>query len=344
MEDALHSAISKENIRVQWYVAILGVTLMAVKFIAWIITGSVAILTDAMESIVNIVAAFFGLYALYLSAKPRNLHYPYGHGKIELVSASFEGLMIIVAGSIIIMHAITHLINPEPIDSLDLGLLLVAISAIVNYVAGRFAISKGRANNSIALVSSGRHLCSDSYSSIGITLGLLLMTGFTHVGLDVWWLDPIIAMIFGTIIIVTGLKVMKGSIDGVMDRNDMEYVEKVVRRINTDRHDHWIDFHDLRITKYGSTIHIDFHIILPMDMTVKQQCQEYEELKGSIEEELGCPVDFTIMAESCSGVMCRYCKTDCVSRTMDFECLVEWDVDTVTDQDEDHTVRHICSK
>ena len=231
MSDVCAGDLSKDNYSFQKVVAVLGVTLMTIKFIAWYVTSSVSILTDALESIVNVVAAFVGLYALYLSSKPRDLDHPYGHGKVELISSSVEGVMILVAGLMIITQAISRLIYPEPVGSLDLGLILVAITAIANYSVGRIAISKGRRNRSMALVASGKHLCSDTYSSVGIIVGLCLMIAFDAMGFDFWWLDPAIAMLFGAIILVTGVKVVKDSFDGVMDRMDEQTVNESVRAI-----------------------------------------------------------------------------------------------------------------
>lgn len=340
MDDEAVGNLSRDSLRVQKYVAVLGISLMAMKFIAWMMTGSVSILTDAMESIVNVVAALIGLYALYLSSRPRDADHPFGHGKVELISSSVEGVMIIVAGAMILFQAIPRFFDPEPIDSLDLGLLLVAISAFANYVAGRYAIHRGKANRSVALVASGKHLCSDTYSSIGIILGLCLMMVFSNMGYDVLWLDPLIASVFGVIIMVTGSKVVKGSMDGVMDRIDEQTVERAIGIINSKRHDHWIDIHNLRVIKYGPTLHMELHIILPMDMTMEEQAMEFTELKDAIIAEFGGYVDLMIMGESCEHCMCRYCNAVCENRAEPFESLIEWDIDTVTDETEDHSEHH----
>ena len=143
----------KENYDFQKIIAVLGVSLMAVKFVAYYLTGSVAILTDALESIVNVVAAFVGLFALYLSAQPADRTHPFGHGKIEVISATVEGVMIIVAGALIIMESVDSLLHPGEIRDLDVGLLIVAFAALANYAVGRIAIRRGRKNRSPALVA-----------------------------------------------------------------------------------------------------------------------------------------------------------------------------------------------
>ena len=336
MADQPVNQVCIDNLRIQKYVAILGVSLMAIKFIAWLITGSVSILTDAMESIVNVIAALVGLYALYLSSKPRDADHPYGHGKAELISSSVEGVMIIIAGVIIIMQAISRILNPEPVTSLDLGLILVAVTAVANYAAGMYAIRRGKANRSVALVASGKHLCSDTYSSAGIIIGLGLMMFLSYLGYDVWWLDAAIAILFGAIILFTGIKVVKESLGGVMDRIDEQTVERVLGMINSKRHGHWIDIHNLRVTKYGPMVHIDLHIVLPHGMTITEQSKEFLELKEAVVEEFGDYVDLTLMGEPCTEEMCQHCSIECGDRVSDFVSVIEWDIDTITDESEHH--------
>ena len=244
------TSVAQDNYSFQKIVAALGVFLLVMKFIAWYLTSSVAIFTDALESIVNVIAAFIGLYALYLSSKPRDKDHPFGHGKAELISSSLEGSMIAFAGLMIILEAVRTFLDPSEIKSLDIGLVIIAMAALVNYAVGRTAIRKGMKNHSPALVASGKHLCSDTYSSVGITLGLIIMFGLSSLGYDVWWIDPLIAFIMGMIILITGLKVIVESINGVMDKADDELVSKVTTLINSRRHVHWVDVHDLRIAKY----------------------------------------------------------------------------------------------
>lgn len=166
---------AQKNIRVQQWVAVLSVALLVVKVGAYYLTNSVSILTDAMEGIVNIVAGFVGLYSLYVSAKPRDEDHPYGHGKVEFVSAALEGTMIFIAGFVIIYHAVKNLIIPQPIQQLDLGMILICGTAIVNYLMGAISLRIAHKNNSIALQASGKHLQSDTYTTLGIVAGLIVV-------------------------------------------------------------------------------------------------------------------------------------------------------------------------
>lgn len=325
-----------ENFSFQKIVAVLGVSLMVIKFIAWGLTSSAAIFTDAVESIVNVIAAFVGLYALYLCACPRDRDHPFGHGRAELISSSVEGVMIVLAGVMIILEAVSSLMDPQELRSLDLGLVLVAAAAIANYLVGRAAIAKGRRNRSMALVASGKHLCSDTYSSIGIILGLVLMILLDNLGYHLEWLDGAIAMLFGAIILITGVKVVKDSMDGVMDKADTGTVGKVIEMINSRRHDHWVDVHNLRVSKYGSLLHIDVHMVFPANMTVEEQYREISELKEAVNQRFA-DVDLTVMGEPCNPKLCPVCGLEwCAKRSSPFDHRVEWTADTAMDENSSH--------
>src|SRR5688572_8266552 len=193
---------AKQNLQVQKWVAGISVLLLAVKFFAYYLTRSVSILTDALESIVNVVAGFIGLYSLYVSAKPRDTDHPYGHGKAEFVSAAVGGTLIFSAGALIIYNAIKNLFIPQTLQQLDLGIYLVAGTAVINWILGFFSLHQCRKNNSLALIASGKHLQTDTYSTVGIIVGLILitLTGET-------WIDSVVAIGFGGFIIYTGYKI-----------------------------------------------------------------------------------------------------------------------------------------
>ena len=190
--------------KVQTVIVSCSVILMTGKFIAFFMTNSVGILTDAMESIVNVAAGFIGLYSLHLAAKPKDEGHPFGHGKIELISASIEGLLIILAGVLIVFEGIKRLFIPSVIEKLDIGIYIIAGAGIINYLLGYYSIRTGKKYDSIALVAGGKHLQSDTYSSIGLIIGLILMY-ITRIR----WIDSALALIFGTIIIFTGISILK---------------------------------------------------------------------------------------------------------------------------------------
>lgn len=256
---------ARHNIRVQRGVAVLSVALLLAKMVAYYLTNSVAVLTDALESIVNVVAGFFGLYSLMLSAKPKDLDHPYGHGKIEFISAAVEGSMIFIAGILIIYESVRNLITPHSILQLDIGIVLILVSALTNFGVGYVCIRTGKKNNSLALIVSGKHLQTDTYTSFGILVGLILIY-FTRIN----WLDSVVAMIFSVIILVTGYKIIRTSVAGIMDESDRSLLSKMVDVLNKNRRENWIDLHNLRIIKYGSTLHMDCHLTVPWYLNVKE--------------------------------------------------------------------------
>ena len=272
----------QQNLNIQKWIAAISVLLLAVKFLAYYLTHSVAILTDAMESIVNVAAGFIGLYSLYISAKPRDINHPYGHGKAEFLSAAVEGTLILSAGAIIIYKAVQHLIYPGPINSIDKGMILVGITGLVNLCVGFLGFRYGKRNQSLALVASGRHLISDSYSTFGIVAGLLLIS-FTKLV----WIDGVIAVFFGGIIIYTGYRIVRRSIAGIMDEADEELLEKMVKAFNANRKQNWVDVHNLRVIKYGSILHVDCHLTVPWYLNVNEAHAEIEALGSIIKKEFG---------------------------------------------------------
>ncbi len=317
---------SKENLNVQKLVVGVGLALFVIKLLAWYITSSVAILTDALESTVNVVASFIGLYSLALSAKPRDAEHPYGHGKVEFISAGIEGALIAVAGLVIIYEAINNLRHPHQIGSLDYGILLVALAAAVNFGVGYTAVKRGNKNNSLALIASGKHLQSDTYSSLGIIAGLVLMrlTGWA-------WVDSVVALIFAFVIIFTGLKILRSSIAGIMDEVDEALLKKIVATLNDHREENWVDVHNLRIIKYGSVLHLDLHLTVPWFLTVHEAHKEVDKIDRLVKEQFGESVELFVHTDGCLDFSCPICsKQDCPERKAVFVKRLDWTVANIS--------------
>ncbi|HEY8690294.1 MAG TPA: cation diffusion facilitator family transporter [Chitinophagaceae bacterium] len=317
---------SQYNLRLQKIIAFIAIVLFVVKMIAWYLTNSVAILTDAMESIVNVIAALIGVYSLYVSAKPKDEDHPYGHGKVEFLSAAVEGTLIIVAGILVIYKAtVSSLIHPQVIQKLDYGILLVAATALVNFVAGTICLNAGKKNNSLALIASGKHLRTDTWSTLGIIIGLVLLY-FTKL----LWLDSVVAILFSFLIIYTGYKIIRTSIAGIMDEADIELLKKLVALLNANRRENWIDLHNLRMIKYGGTLHIDCHLTVPWYLNVREANNEVEALATLVRKEFGESVELFVHSDDCSEFSCRICyKKDCLVRLHEFENRVEWTIDNI---------------
>jgi len=303
----------------------VAVTLFLVKLAAYYLTQSIAILTDALESTVNVIAGFVGLYSLSVAAKPRDEDHPYGHGKAEFLSAAVEGALVIMAGLIIIYEAIVDFIHPHPLQKLDKGIFLVAATAIVNYVVGAISIYRGKKNNSMALQASGRHLQSDTWSTVGIILGLVVIW---YTKLTIF--DGIVSLIFAGIILYTGYHILRGSIAGIMDEADLKLLERMISYLNTCRRENWIDLHNLRVIKYGGLLHVDCHLTVPWYLNVQEAHNEIESLASLIRARFGESMEFFVHADPCLDFSCPICtKADCTVRKHAFEHRVEWTLQNV---------------
>ncbi len=316
---------SKENIRLQKIITALAVVLFIVKLSAWFLTHSLAILTDALESIVNIIAGFLGLYSLYVSAKPKDVDHPYGHGKIEFISSAIEGTLITITGFFIIYKAVASFFYPHSITRLDYGIVLLAFTGIINYAAGTICEATGKKNHSLPLISSGRHLKTDTYSTIGIFIGLLFIY-FTKL----LWLDSAVAVAFSLIIIYTGYTIVRESIAGIMDEADIKLLNSFVSLLNKHRKENWIDLHNLRIIKYGSTLHCDCHLTVPWYLNVSEAHNEIEALATLIKNEFGEAVELFVHSDGCKEFSCRICKKqNCLVRQHPFQKQIEWTIQNI---------------
>ncbi|MFN8285850.1 MAG: cation diffusion facilitator family transporter [Chitinophagales bacterium] len=315
----------KKLIKMQVLVLLAGLLLLGSKFIAYLLTHSNTILTDALESIINVVAGAFALYSLYLSSKPKDEDHPYGHGKVEFISAGFEGTLIVVAGFLIIIKSIFAFFEPRTLEHLDIGIGIVVLSGIVNFFLGVWMVKTAEKQNSLTLKADGEHLKSDAYSSFGILggLGLIMLTKLNY-------LDNVVAIIFGGIIIYTGVKLIRKSLRGIMDEADLTTIQAIIDVLNRNRKNAWIDVHNLRIIQYGSRLHIDCHVTLPWYYTLEQAHEEIEEIARSINEFNGGTVEFFIHEDPCLPSSCKICTiADCKVRKEEFKGRIEWNLENV---------------
>ena len=309
-----------ENLRIQRWVVLTATLLFIIKVAAYWLTQSVAILTDALESTVNVVAGFIGWYSLYVAAKPKDIDHPYGHGKAEFLSAAVEGTLIIIAGFIIIYESINNYLHPHELKQLDWGILLVAVTAAINFIVGYISIKRGKKNNSLALVASGKHLQSDTYSTMGLIVGLALIY-FTHFA----WLDSVVAGLFAFFIIYTGYKILRSSIAGIMDEADIELMKNMVTALNKERRENWIDLHNLRVIKYGGQLHIDCHLTVPWYLNVHEAHQEIDALSSLIRNQFGDSIELFVHSDGCLDFSCSICtKQNCDVRKKPFEKKIDW--------------------
>lgn len=314
-----------QNIRVQRWVLIISIVLLLGKLTAYYLTNSVAILTDALESIVNVVASMLGLYSLHVSAKPKDTDHPYGHGKIEFLSAAAEGLMISLAGIMILIEAIRQFVHPGTLERLDTGMVLIAATAVINFIMGSVCLRIGKKNSSLALIASGRHLQSDTYSTIGVLAGLLILylTG-------IQWIDSAVALIFSGLILYTGYVIIRTSVAGIMDERDNALLDELVVILDQGRSKNWVDLHNLRIIKYGSTLHVDCHLTVPWYLNVHEAHDEVDKLGAIARTQLNSNIELFVHSDGCLPISCPICiKDDCPVRHHPLKRRISWTAQNV---------------
>jgi cation diffusion facilitator family transporter len=303
----------------------VGILLLLLKFCAYFITQSNAILTDALESIVNVVAGGFGLFSLSIALRPKDENHPYGHGKIEFISAAIEGSLIVVAGVVIIIKSIDGFLSPTAVTALDLGILLTAIAGAVNYGLGWYVAQKGAATGSMVLQASGAHLQSDGWSTLGLLLGL----GILRVT-DWWWVDPALALLFGLIIMRAGIIVLRDSLAGIMDEVDYHLVEEIVLILKNERRPSCIDIHNLRVIKYGTALHLDCHMTIPWYYDTRQAHDEVDALEELLASHTEKPIEFFVHVDPCIPASCAICSVEnCPVRQQPWQQEIDWTVENV---------------
>lgn len=323
-----------QNIKIQRWAVGIGAVLLAGKFFAYYVTNSSTVLTDALESIINVVAGGLGLYSLMLSARPKDENHPYGHGKVEFISAGVEGTLIFLAGFIIIGQAIWSLmVGGREIQQIDIGIYITTFAGLTNYILGLITERQGKKTGSQALVASGKHLKSDAYSTIGMIVGLLAI--FL---VQVFWksdewaviLDNGVAIIFGGIIGWTGYGILRESVAGIMDEVDYSLVKKIVKLLNEHRADNWIDVHNLRIIKYGPALHIDCHITLPWYYNTKEAHDEVDRLEEILAQCIDTEVELFVHVDPCIPTSCHLCQLEnCPERQEPFKEKVIWKAENI---------------
>lgn len=314
-----------ETIRIQRIIAAVSVVIFLAKLLAWYMTHSIAILTDALESTVNVIAGFIGLYSVTLAAKPRDLNHPYGHGKIEFVSAAIEGALIFIAGLMIVYEAINQLLHPTGLHKLNVGIIITVITGVLNLALGAYAMKVGKKNRSATVQAAGKHLCSDAYSTFAIVAGLTLLI-ITKKN----WLDSVVALAFAGIILVTGYKVIRQSLAGIMDEADEALLKQVILYLQQNRQPQWIDLHNLRVIQYGEVLHIDAHMTLPWYYQVKDAEREIHSLESIIGNRFGDKIELFIHVDACMPYQCPLCALEeCPVRQAIFTGQIPWNEENV---------------
>ncbi len=295
-----------------------GLGILGVKFLTYEITGSSAVLSDALESIINVVAGGFVMLSIWMSAKPPDSTHPYGHGKIEYFSAGFEGALIILAAAGVFRTGLAHLFKPRPLPHLDTGMLLLLTATVANLALGLMLLRVGRKTNSLALEADGRHILTDVYTSGGVILSLAIVNSTNWL-----WVDGAVACLLGGHILVTGSRLVFKAYCGLMDASDPELLSRISDLLSKNRRRSWVDIHQLRAWQAGNNVNIDLHLVLPMDLTLSQAHAEARQIEEILKKKFGPSTSVLIHMDPCLDPSCTLCSNQ------------KWDSEMLTMAQED---------
>jgi cation diffusion facilitator family transporter len=283
----------------------VSVALLAAKYQAYLLTGSTAILSDALESIVNVVAAVFGLGGLIFAGRPADRNHPYGHGKIEFFSAAFEGGLIAFAAVLIAYEVVLSLLRGPEIRAIDVGVTIVMGAGVVNLLLGYYLVRAGRRYDSLTLVADGRHVLADFYTSAGIVVGLLLVR-FTGIA----WLDPVVAAVVALNLLWTGFRLVRHAAGGLLDEEDPALLNRLLEVVQRHLSQGVIRIHHLRAIRSGRFHHVDAHLVVPEFWSVERSHELAEELAEQVIKEVGVEGEMTLHTDPCHRVYCAMCDLE----------------------------------
>ncbi|KYG69268.1 cation transporter [Bdellovibrio bacteriovorus] len=325
--DILSDSANKIRNRAAWISAIASFLIFALKMGAYRITGSTAVLSDALESIVNVVASLVALYVVRFAAQPADHEHPYGHGKAESFSSAFEGGLIFFAALMIIYESIKALIYHEPTQQLEIGLLVVAVAALLNLGLGLYLKHIGKTHHSDALKASGAHVISDVLTTAGVMvgLGLVLLT-------DLQWIDPVVAILVGLQLAYSGYKIVRESLGILMDEQDEEILEDLTDVLAKCREPGVIDIHHLRIIRSGRFHHVDAHMVIPEYWDIVKAHDLIHRYESCVVAAYKFDGELAFHLDPCKKSYCRACDVlTCPIRQQPYESLRPFTVKSLTD-------------
>jgi cation diffusion facilitator family transporter len=264
-------------VRLMWLAIVAALATISLKTTAWLLTGSVGLLSDAAESVVNLVAAIFGLVAIHWAGQPADEEHTYGHEKANYLAAGVEGALILIAALTIGVTAIERLINPQPIEAVGIGLAVSMVASAINLSVGLLLLRVGRREQAMVLEADGKHLLTDVWTSVGVVVGVALVaiTGWDP-------LDAIVALVVAANIVVAGCGLVRRSADGLMDRalepGERQLIDAVLERFTTEQ----TGFHALRTRRAGRRAFVSVHVLVPGEWSVQRGHDFVEEVEAAL--------------------------------------------------------------
>jgi len=296
---------ASERIRAGWVSLVAGTVICAGKFTLAELTLSTALFSDALESVVNVVAAGLLLFSMKVAARPPDADHPYGHGKVEFFSAGVEGALIAVAAVLILVEAVRELIAGPQIERLDLGILAGIGLAGANALVGVYLVHTGRRTHSLALEADGRHVLTDVFTTVGVVAGLVLvrLTGIVA-------LDPLMAILVALSILRTGARLLRDAVGGLMDEADEPLLAGICDALEDAREPGWIDVHGLRVFRSGATHHVDFHLAVPRYFDADRLHEMNDRLEGLVDGAIPGASELIVHFDPCRPRQCGVCAME----------------------------------
>jgi len=301
-------------IKSAWISLAVSFVVLALKLLAYQQTKSSAVLSDALETVVNVIAAFAALKIIKTVLEPADKEHPYGHGKLEYFSSAFEGGLITFAAIMIAREAYLSWQNQSILTDLNLGTGILVFASVINLVTGLYLKSEGKKYHSLALEASGTHLMSDVWTTGGVIIGLILIqvTGWL-------WIDPIVAVLVAFVIGFEGFKLLRKSAGGLIDETDQTTLKKMSNLLEKYRSIEMIDIHDMRIMRSGPFHHVDAHVVMPEYMSIKDSHDLIETIEEKVFSEYKIAGEFAFHVDPCLKKYCDQCEIQaCPIRQSDF--------------------------
>lgn len=314
MDTSPSSISDKARGRAAWISLLASVVIFSMKVGAYYLTHSTAVLSDALESTVNVVAAFAALIILRIAAQPADEDHPYGHGKLEYFSAAFEGGLIFFAALMIVREAIDSLFQGKTSFQLESGILVVGVAAIFNLILGLYLKRVGKKENSEALKASGAHVISDVWTTVGVIvgIGLVMLTGLQ-------WIDPVVAIAVALNLAYEGYKIVRKSGGSLIDEMDMGVLTDLAECLQRNRTAGIIDIHHLRMIRSGRFHHVDAHLVIPEYWDISQAHGTCHEFESQVVSEYSFDGEIAFHLDPCKRTYCTSCKMmECPIRVKEF--------------------------